>query len=314
MTLLLCAGRGGHGDHAAGGGISRDPLRVAPGGLAGGAGVHSECHCSALLALLALLNLSQCPFLSPCPDGLPGLHGVWSPGWIPGRQIRTLEGEKFCWFLCGGGLDKRLIVLRLCYCRLCLEVLCGAPTSPCSPPSLRPMDGSSSCAAWWAAGWQECHRGERAHTHTHTRTHTLPANVLLLQLCAEDGVHPGQVSSSAAAAGLGEFDDGCDWLRQWVETKACSPVCVCVFVWPQIFWMLGSMLIIVLGMFLVPTLGWRWMIRLSVTPSIVLVFLFKVTPPGTCRPAHLPAGSPAPPLLLTPHPPPLPSSSSSSFP
>lgn len=172
MTLLLCAGRGGHGDHAAGGGISRDPLRVAPGGLAGGAGVHSECHCSALLALLALLNLSQCPFLSPCPDGLPGLHAVWSPGWIPGRQIRTLEGEKFCWFLCGGGLDKRLIVLRLCYCRLCLEVLCGAPTSPCSPPSLRPMDGSSSCAAWWAAGWQECHRGERAHTHTRALIHS----------------------------------------------------------------------------------------------------------------------------------------------
>ncbi|XP_075900407.1 putative transporter SVOPL isoform X3 [Nelusetta ayraudi] len=46
----------------------------------------------------------------------------------------------------------------------------------------------------------------------------------------------------------------------------------------SIFWMLGSMLIIVLGMFLVPTLGWRWMIRLSVTPSIVLVFLFKFIP------------------------------------
>lgn len=46
----------------------------------------------------------------------------------------------------------------------------------------------------------------------------------------------------------------------------------------SVFWMLGSMLIIVLGMFLVPTLGWRWMIRLSITPSIVLVFLFKFIP------------------------------------
>uniref|UniRef100_A0A3P9H1F1 SVOP-like n=2 Tax=Oryzias latipes TaxID=8090 RepID=A0A3P9H1F1_ORYLA len=45
-----------------------------------------------------------------------------------------------------------------------------------------------------------------------------------------------------------------------------------------IFWMMGSMLIIVLGMLVVPTLGWRWMIRISVTPSIVLIFLFKFIP------------------------------------
>lgn len=44
----------------------------------------------------------------------------------------------------------------------------------------------------------------------------------------------------------------------------------------QIFWMIGSMLIILLGMLVVPTLGWRWMIRISVTPSIILIFLFKV--------------------------------------
>ncbi|KAM4569748.1 putative transporter SVOPL isoform 2-T3 [Odontesthes bonariensis] len=45
-----------------------------------------------------------------------------------------------------------------------------------------------------------------------------------------------------------------------------------------IFWMMGSMLIIILGMLVVPTLGWRWMIRLSVTPSIILIFLFKFIP------------------------------------
>ncbi|KAF6738482.1 putative transporter SVOPL [Oryzias melastigma] len=45
-----------------------------------------------------------------------------------------------------------------------------------------------------------------------------------------------------------------------------------------IFWMIGSMLIIVLGMLVVPTLGWRWMIRISVTPSVVLIFLFKFIP------------------------------------
>ncbi|KAM9328196.1 putative transporter SVOPL isoform 1-T1 [Pholidichthys leucotaenia] len=45
-----------------------------------------------------------------------------------------------------------------------------------------------------------------------------------------------------------------------------------------IFWMLGSVLIILLGMLVVPTLGWRWMIRLSVTPSVILIFLFKLIP------------------------------------
>ncbi|KAJ3612582.1 hypothetical protein NHX12_020853 [Muraenolepis orangiensis] len=43
----------------------------------------------------------------------------------------------------------------------------------------------------------------------------------------------------------------------------------------KIFWMLGSMLIIILGMTVVPTLGWRWMIRFSMAPSIILLFLFR---------------------------------------
>uniref|UniRef100_A0A8D3AHL4 Major facilitator superfamily (MFS) profile domain-containing protein n=1 Tax=Scophthalmus maximus TaxID=52904 RepID=A0A8D3AHL4_SCOMX len=45
-----------------------------------------------------------------------------------------------------------------------------------------------------------------------------------------------------------------------------------------VFWMLGSMLIIILGMLVVPSLGWRWMIRISVAPSIILIFLFRFIP------------------------------------
>ena len=37
------------------------------------------------------------------------------------------------------------------------------------------------------------------------------------------------------------------------------------------------MLIIFLGMTVVPTLGWRWMIRLSVTLLLFLLLLFRVT-------------------------------------
>ncbi|XP_060746056.1 putative transporter SVOPL isoform X2 [Tachysurus vachellii] len=46
----------------------------------------------------------------------------------------------------------------------------------------------------------------------------------------------------------------------------------------SIFWMLGSLLIIILGMTVVPTLGWRWMIRFSVIPSVLLIILFQFIP------------------------------------
>ncbi|XP_027007015.2 putative transporter SVOPL [Tachysurus fulvidraco] len=46
----------------------------------------------------------------------------------------------------------------------------------------------------------------------------------------------------------------------------------------SIFWMLGSSLIIILGMTVVPTLGWRWMIRFSVIPSVLLIILFQFIP------------------------------------
>ncbi|KAL7882529.1 hypothetical protein SRHO_G00001870 [Serrasalmus rhombeus] len=46
----------------------------------------------------------------------------------------------------------------------------------------------------------------------------------------------------------------------------------------SIFWMMGSLLIIILGMTVVPTLGWRWMIRLSVVPGLILIGLFQLIP------------------------------------
>ncbi|KAK1790384.1 hypothetical protein P4O66_014281, partial [Electrophorus voltai] len=45
-----------------------------------------------------------------------------------------------------------------------------------------------------------------------------------------------------------------------------------------IFWMLGSMIIIILGITVVPTLGWRWMIRLSIIPSLLIIGLFQFIP------------------------------------
>ncbi|XP_049329213.1 putative transporter SVOPL [Astyanax mexicanus] len=46
----------------------------------------------------------------------------------------------------------------------------------------------------------------------------------------------------------------------------------------SIFWMVGSLLIIILGMTVVPTLGWRWMIRFSIIPSLILIGLFQFIP------------------------------------
>lgn len=53
--------------------------------------------------------------------------------------------------------------------------------------------------------------GAHTHSYTHTNTpHTVLAKMLLLQLRTEDRVHPGQVPSSATAAGLGKSGNGCD--------------------------------------------------------------------------------------------------------
>uniref|UniRef100_M4AF14 SVOP-like n=1 Tax=Xiphophorus maculatus TaxID=8083 RepID=M4AF14_XIPMA len=68
---------------------------------------------------------------------------------------------------------------------------------------------------------------------------------------------------------------GCVLLSQPFFLKTTEALKLFVF---QIFWMTGSMLIILLGMLVVPTMGWRWMIRLSITPSIILIFLFKFIP------------------------------------
>lgn len=40
--VFVCLDSGGDGDHVVGCGFSRDPLRVASGGLAGGFGLHGE--------------------------------------------------------------------------------------------------------------------------------------------------------------------------------------------------------------------------------------------------------------------------------
>lgn len=112
------------------------------------------------------------------------------------------------------------------------------------------------------------------------------------QLRVEDGVHPCEVSSLLAASGECEsLLYISDFYIQWWRCLTCSQtpsvlwchhlsspsmLSVCVY---QIFWMTGSMLIIILGMLLVPTWGWRWMIRFSVAPSVILIFLFKVRHP-----------------------------------
>ncbi|KAM4036030.1 putative transporter SVOPL [Anomaloglossus baeobatrachus] len=46
----------------------------------------------------------------------------------------------------------------------------------------------------------------------------------------------------------------------------------------QLFWLGGSLLIIGLGAVVIPTLGWRWLIRFASIPGIILVLLFKFIP------------------------------------
>uniref|UniRef100_A0A8C0R5X2 SVOP like n=1 Tax=Canis lupus dingo TaxID=286419 RepID=A0A8C0R5X2_CANLU len=44
----------------------------------------------------------------------------------------------------------------------------------------------------------------------------------------------------------------------------------------QVFWLAGSLLIIGLASVVIPTIGWRWLIRIASIPGIILILAFKV--------------------------------------
>lgn len=46
----------------------------------------------------------------------------------------------------------------------------------------------------------------------------------------------------------------------------------------QVFWLAGSLLIIGLASVVIPTIGWRWLIRIASIPGIVLIMAFKFIP------------------------------------
>ncbi|NXA37902.1 SVOP protein, partial [Eudromia elegans] len=46
----------------------------------------------------------------------------------------------------------------------------------------------------------------------------------------------------------------------------------------QVFWLVGSLLIIGLASVVNPTIGWRWLIRIASIPGIILILVFKFIP------------------------------------
>lgn len=46
----------------------------------------------------------------------------------------------------------------------------------------------------------------------------------------------------------------------------------------QVFWLAGSLLIIGLASVIIPTIGWRWLIRVASIPGIILIVAFKFIP------------------------------------
>ncbi|XP_043564919.1 putative transporter SVOPL isoform X4 [Chiloscyllium plagiosum] len=46
----------------------------------------------------------------------------------------------------------------------------------------------------------------------------------------------------------------------------------------RLFWLLGSIIEILLAYLIIPTLGWRWLVRISTIPSIILLVVFKCIP------------------------------------
>ncbi|XP_069084085.1 putative transporter SVOPL isoform X1 [Pleurodeles waltl] len=52
----------------------------------------------------------------------------------------------------------------------------------------------------------------------------------------------------------------------------------CMLPLSQVFWLAGSLLIIGLGSVINPTIGWRWLVRVSSIPGIILILVFKFIP------------------------------------
>lgn len=67
---------------------------------------------------------------------------------------------------------------------------------------------------------------------------------------------------------------------------------------PQVFWLAGSLLIIGLASVVIPTTGWRWLIRIASIPGIILILAFKVRKLVGVPPV-LPSGCPTD-TFLTP--------------
>ncbi|XP_057709687.1 putative transporter SVOPL isoform X1 [Corythoichthys intestinalis] len=186
--------RGGHGDHVVGGGFPRDPLRVASGRLAGGAGVH---------------------------DGVSRLHGVRRAQRLRGGPIRPTEGRDFVVVAAG---NKVLKALGL-------------------PPQV--LFGGFVWSAYFSL-----------------LTSFAPSYTWFIFL------------RSMVGCGVAAGSQGYVLKTEFIPSKYRAILLPLA----SIFWMSGSVLIIALGMLAVPTLGWRWMIRLSALPSVFLLFLFRLVP------------------------------------
>ncbi|XP_059789255.1 putative transporter SVOPL isoform X3 [Balaenoptera ricei] len=65
----------------------------------------------------------------------------------------------------------------------------------------------------------------------------------------------------------------------------------------QVFWLAGSLLVIGLASVVIPTIGWRWLIRITSIPGVVLTVAFMVTK----LMGSLLASPPAGPVALLPH-------------
>nr|XP_013013988.1 putative transporter SVOPL [Cavia porcellus] len=69
----------------------------------------------------------------------------------------------------------------------------------------------------------------------------------------------------------------CVLCRAGAAEGLSSPFCLTQLS-PQVFWLAGSLLIIGLASVVIPTIGWRWLIRIASIPGIILILAFKFIP------------------------------------
>lgn len=156
----------------------------------------------------------------------------------------------------------------------------GSCILACWVPLLQGMAGSCSCVGWWALASEDLlsRRFSASEGHILMAMELFTKNLFYLFIgwrCTQNsfllkrGARPSYCFRYCCAFVI------CAWFFQGLFFD-CTwfPPGVCVH---QLFWTIGGMFEVLLALWIMPTLGWRWLLGLSATPTAVCIICSYVS-------------------------------------